>query len=107
MFRYLLESRSMKYCINGTISYLYITKTHNSSWYTISGRYFKVRFTMLTSTLSMWIFRIGFSYILAIYFNMGILGTWIAMCIDWFCRGACFVIRFARGKWKNISFIDN
>ena len=55
----------------------------------------------------MWIFRIGFSYILAIYFNMGILGTWIAMCIDWFCRGACFVIGFARGKWKNISFIDN
>ena len=53
------------------------------------------------------IFRIGFSYVLAIYFNMGILGTWIAMCIDWFCRGACFVIRFARGKWKNISFIDN
>ena len=66
-----------------------------------------VRFTMIVSLLSMWIFRIGFSYILAIYFNMGILGTWIAMCIDWFCRGACFVIRFARGKWKNISFIDN
>ena len=66
-----------------------------------------VRFTMIVSLLSMWIFRIGFSYILAIHFNMGILGTWIAMCIDWFCRGACFVIRFARGKWKNISFIDN
>lgn len=66
-----------------------------------------VRFTMIVSLLSMWIFRIGFSYVLAIYFNMGILGTWIAMCIDWFCRGACFVIRFARGKWKNISFIDN
>ena len=66
-----------------------------------------VRFTMIVSLLSMWIFRIGFSYVLAIYFNMGILGTWIAMCIDWFCRGACFVIRFAHGKWKNISFIDN
>ena len=49
-----------------------------------------VRFTMIVSLLSMWIFRIGFSYVLAIYFNMGILGTWIAMCIDWFCRGACF-----------------
>ena len=32
-----------------------------------------VRFTMIVSLLSMWIFRIGFSYILAIYFNMGIL----------------------------------
>lgn len=29
-----------------------------------------VRFTMIVSLLSMWIFRIGFSYILAIYFNM-------------------------------------
>lgn len=64
-----------------------------------------VRFTMITSILSMWIFRIGFSYILASFLNWGVLGVWVAMFIDWFVRAACFVWRFASGKWKNIQFL--
>ena len=64
-----------------------------------------VRFTMLVSLFSMWAFRIAFSYILALYFGLGVLGIWIAMCIDWLCRGIFFVVRFARGKWKSISYI--
>lgn len=64
-----------------------------------------VRYTMLVSLFSMWTFRIAFSYILALYFNMGVLGIWIAMCIDWLCRAVFFIVRFARGKWKSISYI--
>lgn len=64
-----------------------------------------VRYTMLVSLISMWLFRIGFSYVLAIYFNMGVLGIWVSMCIDWLCRAIFFVVRFARGKWKSISYI--
>ena len=64
-----------------------------------------VRFTMLVSLISMWTFRIAFSYVLAIYFDMGVVGIWIAMCIDWVCRAICFILRFARGKWKTISYI--
>ena len=64
-----------------------------------------VRFTMFVSLFSMWTFRIAFSYVLAIYFNMGVVGIWVAMCIDWVCRAVLFIIRFARGKWKTISYI--
>lgn len=64
-----------------------------------------VRFTMLVSLFSMWTFRIAFSYLLALYFDMGVVGIWVAMCIDWLCRAVFFVVRFARGKWKNISYI--
>ena len=64
-----------------------------------------VRFTMLVSLFSMWTFRIAFSYILAVYCNMGVVGIWVAMCIDWVCRAVLFIIRFARGKWKSISYI--
>ena len=64
-----------------------------------------VRYTMLVYLFSMWTFRIAFSYILALYFNMGVLGIWIAMCIDWLCRAVFFIVRFARGKWKSISYI--
>ncbi len=59
-----------------------------------------VRFTMLTSILSMVIWRLGFSYILCVNMEWGALGVWIAMVVDWVCRVLCFVIRFASGKWK-------
>ena len=64
-----------------------------------------VRFTMLVSLFSMWTFRIAFSYVLALYFDLGVVGIWVAMCIDWRCRAIFFVVRFAKGKWKSISYI--
>lgn len=65
-----------------------------------------VRFTMITSILSMWIFRIGFSYLLAVGLQMGLLGTWLAMFIDWVARVIAFMVRFLRGKWKEKRLID-
>lgn len=64
-------------------------------------------FTMLVSMLSMFIFRIGFSYLLGADWGMGmhLLGVWIAMFIDWIVRDAAFVIRFLQGKWKKIQVI--
>jgi putative MATE family efflux protein len=38
-----------------------------------------VKFTMWVSMISMWLWRIGFSYILAILLHVGVLGIWIAM----------------------------
>ena len=59
-----------------------------------------VRFTMTTSIFSMWVFRIGFSYIIGKFMGVGVLGVWIAMFIDWLFRGTMFVIRLLGGKWK-------
>lgn len=64
-----------------------------------------VKFTMIVSILSMWIWRIGFSYVLASYFELGVLGVWIAMTIDWLVRGICFGTRFFGGKWKKHAYI--
>lgn len=64
-----------------------------------------VRFTMTVSIVSMWAFRIGFSYLLAKGLQMGVLGVWIAMTIDWAFRILCFAIRFFRGKWMNKQLI--
>jgi putative MATE family efflux protein len=63
------------------------------------------RFTMVVSMVSMWTFRIGFSYILAVYMKMGVKGIWIEMIIDWVARSACFIWRFYRGRWKSIKVI--
>lgn len=59
-----------------------------------------VRFTMSASMISMWVFRIGFSYLLAQYLGMGIFGVWYAMYIDWIVRVLSFVARYASGRWK-------
>lgn len=64
-----------------------------------------VKFTMFTSIFSMWAFRIGLSYVLGAWFQMGVLGVWIAMIIDWVFRAIFFVQRFLREKWKHRQVI--
>jgi putative MATE family efflux protein len=59
-----------------------------------------VRFTMLVSVGSMWIFRVGFGILLAKYMNLGMFGIWVAMIIDWVIRGSFFVVRYRGHKWE-------
>lgn len=59
------------------------------------------RMCMIISIISMWVFRIAFSYILGKYMDMGVFGIWVAMVIDWVFRAICFVIRYFSGKWKH------
>ncbi|MDO5136692.1 MAG: MATE family efflux transporter, partial [Eubacteriales bacterium] len=59
-----------------------------------------VAFCMWTAILSMWIFRIGFSYILARSAGMGVLGIWVAMTIDWLVRAVIFTVRYKGSKWE-------
>lgn len=65
------------------------------------------KFTMVVSMLSMWICRIGMSYLLGPVqgLGMGLLGVWVAMFCDWVVRAALFLIRFLRGKWKEHQVI--
>lgn len=64
-----------------------------------------VAFTMVVSIISMWIFRIGSSYILSIVCGMGVLGVWLGMFIDWYARGICFSIRYLKNRWLNRQLI--
>ena len=60
-----------------------------------------VRFPMIVSICSMWIFRFGGAYILAKMLGFGVIGVWVAMAIlDWGFRAGCYIIRWYRGKWK-------
>lgn len=59
-----------------------------------------VRFTMTVSVFSMWTFRIVFSYILGRWLEMGVLGVWIAMFIDWIFRMILFIWRFHGHRWE-------
>lgn len=63
------------------------------------------RMCMVISVVSMWIFRIIFSYILGDYMGMGVFGVWVAMIIDWVARTICFLLRFKSGKWKHDAVV--
>lgn len=59
-----------------------------------------VKFTMVISIFSMFAFRIGFSYVLGVQMEMGAIGVWFAMLLDWIFRVRCFVGRYIKGSWK-------
>lgn len=57
------------------------------------------KYAMLVSGISMWVLRVGLSYVLVRYAGMGLAGVWIAWFSDWLCRGAFFLVRFLKGTW--------
>lgn len=58
------------------------------------------KYTMVTSIIGMWAFRITLGYELAIPMKLGVNGIWFGMYIDWIVRGALYYARFKKGKWK-------
>ena len=62
-----------------------------------------VQYTMVVSIASMFIFRIGFSYLIGVNLGYGAIGVWIAMVLDWICRIICFLLRYRSGKWRTLA----
>ena len=56
-------------------------------------------FTMSISIVSMWVFRVGFCYLMVLCFHGQLLSIWMGMFLDWVFRSVCFMVRFVRGKW--------
>lgn len=63
-----------------------------------------VRYPMIMSILSMFVFRVGLSYILGAQFGMGAVGVWIAMIVDWIFRIMSFMGRYFHGDWKKTMY---
>jgi len=58
-----------------------------------------VKYTLIISIASMWIFRVGLSYIFAGILGWGVMGVWFAMFSDWVVRALFFGVRLVRGTW--------
>lgn len=65
-----------------------------------------VKYTMVVSVTSMWICRVGLSYVFVHGLGLGLYGAWYAMFIDWIVRISCFVTRFYKGRWRQKHVID-
>lgn len=58
-----------------------------------------VKYTMIVSMASMWFCRIILGFVFGKYMGFGVLGTWMAMILDWCVRSVFFVIHYYKGKW--------
>ena len=58
-----------------------------------------VKFSMLVSAGSMWVFRVVLCMVLIRGLGFGVEGVWIAMFVDWLDRNIWYTVRFVRGKW--------
>ena len=71
------------------------------------------KFTMIVSNISMWLFRVLFSFLISKYLlykfpentALALYGVWFGMYIDWVFRGLCFGVRFHRNKWLDKKVI--
>ncbi|GFZ30167.1 MATE family multidrug exporter [Clostridium zeae] len=63
------------------------------------------KFPMVVSILSMIFCRIALSYVFAIGFHMGMLGTWVAMFVDWIIKSMIFEFHYKNDKWTKFKSI--
>ena len=59
------------------------------------------KFTMYVSIGAMFGVRVGLGYVLGTVFNLGAVGLYVAMCINWVARATLFTLRYRSGKWLN------
>ena len=58
-----------------------------------------VKFSMITSCITMWTFRFCLCVYLIRVCGMGPMAVWIGMFTDWTVRAIVFSLRFKSGKW--------
>lgn len=58
-----------------------------------------VKYTMICSTISMWLCRVTLCRVLIRYFGFGPMAVWIGMFTDWGIRSILFIHRFRGDKW--------
>lgn len=58
-----------------------------------------VKFTMITSTVTMWCMRVALCIFLVKTYHMGPMAVWYGMFADWALRSVVFAFRFLSGRW--------
>ena len=57
------------------------------------------RYPLFVTALGQTLIRLPLAYLFGVVMGGGLLGAWLAMCLDFVVRGALVATRFARGKW--------
>ena len=66
-----------------------------------------VRFPLYIGLVSMWLFSVGFSWLLGIQLGWGLHGIWIALGLDECCRAVAMYGRWKKGKWMHCMKLEH
>ena len=58
-----------------------------------------VKFSMILSCISMWVFRVSLCVFLCRVMGFGPIAVWIGMFTDWTVRAIVYMFRFHSRKW--------
>ena len=58
------------------------------------------KYVMVIASVSMWLCRVGGSYLLIRGFGVSVIGIWVAWTVDWVFRIIFFVPRYVGHKWE-------
>lgn len=61
------------------------------------------RWVMFLTLVGVWGCRLVLSYTLAFVFQMGFIGIWLGLSVDFIIRGLLSLARYRSGKWKYIK----
>ncbi|MHC5268101.1 MATE family efflux transporter [Enterococcus sp. LJL98] len=64
-----------------------------------------VKFPLICSLIVLWVISLPFSYSLAIWAGMGLVGVWIAYAIDEALRAILMIRRWRSGIWRSKSVL--
>ena len=62
-----------------------------------------VYFPTACAIFSNWAISVAGAYLLAVVFNFGICGLWVALALDECIRGVMMIFRWKNGKWRTKS----
>lgn len=65
-----------------------------------------INFPVISSIISCWVIAVGGTYLFGIVLDLGIIGCWIAMCLDECLRAIAFLFRWKKGVWKKKDLIE-
>ncbi|WEG74049.1 MATE family efflux transporter [Vagococcus intermedius] len=60
-----------------------------------------VKYPLICSLIVLWVISLPFSYGLAIYLQLGLVGVWLAYAIDEILRSMLMIYRWRSGVWRN------
>ncbi|MCL6587710.1 MAG: MATE family efflux transporter, partial [Anoxybacillus sp.] len=66
-----------------------------------------VKFPVYIGILSMWGVSVTASYVLGVYFELGLIGIWISFIADEWLRGLFMLWRWRSKTWQTKSFVHH
>lgn len=65
-----------------------------------------IKYPVIIGIIFQWLVGVGLAYILGVSMGMGLVGMWIAYCVDESLRAIIFIIRFKKGRWKDNLYLE-